>query len=214
MNYPSGKNRIGYSLKAAGDRFFVGMNPVDSNEVPNQFVQATADEVIETCELAAKAFPVYAQLDLTIRLKFIDLIIEEIQANKDQLMELMVLETGLPLARAKTELNRSIFQFQEYAKSISDKSAFEIKIDEPKPELNGMRNFDLRKMNLPLGPVVVFGSSNFPFAYSTLGGDVASALVAGCPVIVKCTSIQVRFRRIAFLQLLKKHIFQMVFFRI
>lgn len=185
MNYPSGNNRIGYSLKAAGDRFFVGINPRDNSEVPNQFVQATSEEVTEACSLAAKAFPVYAQLDLETRLQFIEFIVEEIQANKDQLMEFMSLETGLPLARAKTELNRSIFQFQQYAGAIADKSALEIKIDEPKPELNGMRNLDLRKMNVPLGPVVVFGSSNFPFAYSTLGGDVASALVAGCPVIVK-----------------------------
>ena len=185
MNYPSGNNRVGYSLKAAGNRFFVGINPVDSSEIPNQFVQATTDEVSEACDLAAKAFPVYAQLDLTVRQQFVDFIVQEIRANQDRLMELMSLETGLPLARAKTELNRSVFQFQQYFGAIADKSALEIKIDEPRPELNGMRNFDLRKMNIPLGPVVVFGSSNFPFAYSTLGGDVASALAAGCPVIVK-----------------------------
>ena len=103
MNYPSGNNRIGYSLKAAGSRFFVGINPVGSSEIPNRFVQATPEEVSEACNLAATAFPVYAQMDLSVRQQFVDCIVAEIRANQDRLMELMSLETGLPLARAKTE---------------------------------------------------------------------------------------------------------------
>src|SRR6218665_3636157 len=188
MKYPSGKNVIGYSLKAAGNRFFFGINPALESEIPNQFVQATIQEVEETSELAQQAFVTYSALPIEQRLSFIDAVVAEIQVSFDLLCELMVLETGLPIERAKTELNRSIYQFQSYAEAIRNESAFQVKIDEPDSK-NPYRTVDLRKMNVPIGPVVVFGASNFPFAYSTLGGDVASALVAGCPVIVKAHSL-------------------------
>jgi 2,5-dioxopentanoate dehydrogenase len=188
MKYPSGKNVIGYSLKAAGNRFFFGVNPDAEEEIPNQFIQATEKEVNETCELAQKAFPVYSSLVLEKRLKFISAIVAEIHHHFDSLCELMVLETGLPADRAKTELNRSIYQFEQYAEAVRSGYAFQVKTDEPQKD-NPYRTFDLRKMNVPIGPVVVFGASNFPFAYSTLGGDVASALVAGCPVIVKAHAL-------------------------
>lgn len=185
MKYPSGKNRIGYSLSAAGSRFFVGIDPTSETEIPNQFVQATETEVEEACALSNQAFEEYRNISIERRLAFVQCIVEEIQQEKESLINLMMLETGLPKARAITELNRSVFQFQEYAEGLRNLSVLEIKIDPPNPGKHGMRNFDFQKMNIPLGPVVVFGSSNFPFAYSTLGGDVASALVAGCSVIVK-----------------------------
>jgi len=188
MKYPSGKNVIGYSPKGAGNRFFFGVNPALEQEIPNQFVQATEFEVDEASQLAKKAFASYSLLPIEQRLLFIDGIVEEIRNNFDALCEFMTLETGLPLERAKTELNRSIYQFQQYAKAVRSEYAFQVKIDEPQKD-NPNRSLDLRKMNVPIGPVVVFGASNFPFAYSTLGGDVASALVAGCTVIVKAHAL-------------------------
>lgn len=185
MKYPSGKNRIGYSLSAAGSRFFVGIDPTSETEIPNQFVQATETEVEEACFLANQAFEEYRNISIEKRLAFIQSIVEEIQLEKEPLIDLMMLETGLPKARAITELNRSVFQFREYSEGLRNLSVLEIKTDPPNPQKQGMRNFDFQKMNIPLGPVVVFGSSNFPFAYSALGGDVASALVAGCSVVVK-----------------------------
>ncbi len=188
MKYPSGKNVIGYSLKSAGNRFFFGVNPALEQEIPNQFVQATSEEVNEACEIAQKAFPLYSSPPIEKRLKFISTIVAEIQNNFDLLCELMTMETGLPFERAKTELNRSIYQFEQYAEAVRSEYAFQVKIDRSQKD-NPYRTFDLRKMNVPIGPVVVFGASNFPFAYSTLGGDVASALVAGCPVIVKAHAL-------------------------
>lgn len=185
MKSPSGKNVIGYALKGAGNRFFVGINTTDGSEIPNTFIQATAAEIEEACALAHQAFVALQNVVLEDRLHFIALIVEEIKSREKELIHFMTLETGLPEARAKVELKRSVYQFQQYAQAVADGSALEVKIDEPDPSANGLRTFDLRKFNVPLGPVAVFGASNFPFAYSTLGGDVASALAAGCPVIVK-----------------------------
>lgn len=191
MKYPSGKNRIGYSLKAAGSRFFVGIDPTTNSEIPNTFTQATDSEVNDACFRASVAFDVYSNLIVEKRLAFIAQIVEEIKLEKEALIHFMALETGLPKARAITELNRSVFQFQQYAEGLKDQSVLEIKHDAPDPSKSGMRNFDFLKKNIPIGTVVVFGASNFPFAYSTLGGDVASALVAGCPVIVKAHPMHV-----------------------
>jgi len=91
-------------------------------------------------------------------------------------------ETHLPEARVKNERARTIFQLTSYAAACEAGHWLEARIDTANPEKGDP---DIRKMQVPLGPVVVFGASNFPFAYSTAGGDTASALAAGCPVVVK-----------------------------
>ena len=93
-------------------------------------------------------------------------------------------ETNLPEARLKGELARTIFQLNQYGEAAARGQWLEARIDTAVPDKNPPKP-DIRKMLVPLGPVVVFGASNFPFAYSTAGGDTACAFGAGCPVIVK-----------------------------
>jgi len=182
---PSEKNQIGYSFSATGNRFFVGTNPVAQEDFPTQFVQASPEEVEQAIQLANKAFQELGLFSSDRWLNFIFCICEEIEANRTDLIYWFRAETGLPADRAEKELSRSILQFRQYAHAIETGYAQEIKLDSKTLPGTTASNHDLRKINVPLGPVVVFGASNFPFAYSTLGGDVASAFAAGCPVIVK-----------------------------
>lgn len=133
------------------------------------------------------AFNIYKNYSLTERKAFLYAIAEELENAGDDLIKTCMEETNLPEARLRNEKARTIFQLRSYADHCESGAWLEARIDTaiqdrtpPKP--------DIRKMNVPLGPVVVFGPSNFPFAYSTGGGDTASALAAGCPVIVKAHS--------------------------
>jgi len=177
----SGKNCIGYADSALGAQTFQAVNPVSDLSFGISFVQATYAEVDLAVSKADEAFQKWSVEPLENRVAFLKAIAVAVRAHSDELMHWYCEETGLPLSRAKTELERSCFQFESYAGAIASGVALSIRIDLP----SGPGKPDLRKMNVPLGPVVVFGASNFPFAYSTLGGDVASALAAGCPVIVK-----------------------------
>lgn len=170
---------------AGVNQFFYGVNPKTNENLETQFHSATIEEVNLACELAEKAFEKYAQISADARHKFILRICELVEKNRQQLIAFFCQETGLPEDRAQGELNRSVLQFQQYSDAILNGVVFTERHDKadltripfPKPNLH--------KTLFPVGPVVVFGASNFPFAYSTLGGDVASALAAGCPVIVK-----------------------------
>lgn len=177
----NGKNCIGYADSALGAQTFQAVNPVLDESFGISFVQATANEVDLAVSKANEAFQEWSLMSFQYRVDFLKAIAIAVRSHSDELTHWYCLETGLPLSRAKVELERSCFQFEAYADAIANGFAFSIRIDPS----SGPGKPDLRKMNVPLGPVVVFGASNFPFAYSTLGGDVASALAAGCPVIVK-----------------------------
>jgi NADP-dependent aldehyde dehydrogenase len=180
-----GKNLIGYRYLASGSQFFFGINPKTNAAFEQKFISATSHEVNEAAEMAAEAFHRYARLSIESRLRFIAAIVQGVENQRSELLFWFQQETGLPEDRANTELNRSIFQFQNYAEALSNGQAFRKVINEGDPKRTPTPKPDFLKFHLPLGPVVVFGASNFPFAYSVLGGDVASALVAGCSVIVK-----------------------------
>jgi len=175
-----GKNCIGYSDSADGDHIFYAVDPVTNNQLPLPFHQATLNEVEQTVTLAHQGFLAYSRLQIVKRIEFLNAIPTAIRAHSSELIHWFCLESGLSEARGKKELERACFQFEAYAKALEMGYPFEAKIDPPTDS-----KVDLRKLNIPLGPVVVFGASNFPFAYSTIGGDVASALTAGCSVIVK-----------------------------
>ena len=132
-----------------------------------------------------EAFEIYRLIPVEKRVRFLKAISEKLKANKELLIHWFCAESGLPKDRAEVEFARSCFQFEYYAKAVETGYALEIKIDSADPDRTPNPKPALVKMNIPVGPVVVFGASNFPFAYSTLGGDVASALAAGCSVIVK-----------------------------
>lgn len=111
-------------------------------------------------------------------------IAKQIEALGDELIQTTMRETHLPEARLKGERARTMFQLNSYAEACEKGDWLEARITTAIPDRVPPRP-DIRKMLVPLGPVVVFGSSNFPYAYSTAGGDTASALAAGCTVVVK-----------------------------
>jgi len=180
-----GKNFIGYSLSSGNQHTFKSYVPAQNIELPETFHTATQEEVSRTMELAKKAFNDYSLVPASQRADFLIAITEEILAVGDQLLERANLETGLPIARLQGERARTINQLTQFAELIREGSWVEASIDTAIPDRAPVPKSDLRKMLIPIGPVIVFGSSNFPFAYSVAGVDTGPALAAGNPVIVK-----------------------------
>lgn len=145
---------------------------------------ATIQEINEVMTSAWKAFHAFRKLSLRQRADFMRAIAEELEAAGDELIQTAMRETNLPEARLRGERGRTIFQLNSYADACEKGDWLEARIDHANPAKTPPKP-DIRKMLVPLGPVVVFGASNFPFAYSTAGGDTATAFAAGCPVIVK-----------------------------
>jgi alpha-ketoglutaric semialdehyde dehydrogenase len=133
---------------------------------------------------AADAFIAYRKVQPEAKAVFLETIAANIEGLGDALIQQASLETNLPAARLGGERMRTTLQLRMFAQMLREGSWVEASIDTAIPDKTPPRP-DLRKMLLPLGPVIVFGASNFPFAYSTAGGDTASALAAGCPVVVK-----------------------------
>lgn len=144
----------------------------------------TTAELEEVMAKAVSAFHQYKTYSLAQRANFMRTIAKEIEALGDELIQTAMAETNLPEARLLGERGRTMFQLNNYAAAAEQGNWLEASIDTAVPA-NTPPKPDLRKMLIPLGPVVVFGASNFPFAYSTAGGDTACAFAAGCPVIVK-----------------------------
>jgi len=181
----TGKNYIGYQLSGKGSTTYRTINPKLNSENPTVFFEATSEEIEEAAQLAAKAFPIYQNISGPERAKFLNTIADEILALDDELINTYMLESGLPEGRAKGERGRTVNQLRMFAELIKTDDWRSPTIDEALPDRTPIPKPDLRQLLIPLGPVVVFGASNFPLAYSTAGGDTASALAAGCPVIVK-----------------------------
>jgi len=148
------------------------------------YQDATLQEINEALNLAWNAFQVYRKLPLKQRADFMRTIAKELEELGDEVLQKAHEETHLPEARLRNERARTIFQINNYGDACERGDWLEARIDTAIPKRNPPKP-DLRKMLVPLGPVVVFGAANFPFAYSTAGGDTACAFAAGCPVIVK-----------------------------
>jgi len=148
------------------------------------FEDISSEGINEVMQRAWMAFHQYRKFSLQQRAGFMKAIALQLEATGDELIRTAMEETHLPEARLKNERNRTIFQLNSYADACAKGEWLEARIDTANPDRNPPKP-DIRKMLVPLGPVVVFGASNFPFAYSTAGGDTACALAAGCPVIVK-----------------------------
>lgn len=145
----------------------------------------TSVQEINACmQEAWNAFHVYRKKSLKERAALMRAIAKELESCGDHLIEVAMRETNLPEARLRGERGRTIFQLNSYADACERGDWLEARIDTAIPDKVPPKP-DIRKMLVPLGPVVVYGASNFPFAYSTAGGDTACALAAGCPVIVK-----------------------------
>lgn len=133
---------------------------------------------------SAEAFAAYRKTTPNGRAAFLETIADNIEKLGDALIQMASEETNLPAARLTGERGRTTMQLRMFSQMLREGSWVEASIDTAIPDKTPAKP-DLRKMMIPLGPVVVFGASNFPFAYSTAGGDTASALAAGCPVVVK-----------------------------
>jgi NADP-dependent aldehyde dehydrogenase len=181
----TGKNYIGNLLVSTGKKTFKTFNPKTNTENENSYSEASEVEINAAVELASEAFKSYKNILGKQKAHFLRAIADEILKLDEDLIKVYCNETGLPEGRAKGERGRTIFQLQSFADLLDEGSWVEASIDTAKPNRKPIPKVDLRKMLIPLGPVVVFGASNFPLAYSTAGGDTASALAAGCPVIVK-----------------------------
>jgi alpha-ketoglutaric semialdehyde dehydrogenase len=146
------------------------------------FKNHSTSEIDQFMQAAWNAFPVFRNTSLKQRADLMRAIARELEAAGDELIQTAMRETNLPEARLKNERARTMFQLTSYADACEAGHWLEVRIDTANPEKGDP---DIRKWQVSLGPVVVFGASNFPFAYSTAGGDTASALAAGCPVVVK-----------------------------
>lgn len=181
----TGKNYIGNNLSGKGNVKFTTLNPKLNTENPSTFVEAIPEEVDRAAELAWDAFKTYRKIPGKQRATFLNAIADHILELDEELLERYISETGLPEGRAKGERGRTVFQLRSFAELVAQDDWRENTFDAADPDRKPIPKVDLRKTLIPMGPVAVFGASNFPLAYSTAGGDTASALAAGCPVIVK-----------------------------
>ncbi|UXI67230.1 aldehyde dehydrogenase (NADP(+)) [Tahibacter amnicola] len=180
-----GHSLIGAERGQPGGTTFHGVDPVTGGALSPPYHVASTAEVERACELAAAAAPVIAALSGRERAAFLRAIADQMEAGRADFERLVPLETGLPQARASGELGRTIGQLRAFAALVEEGSWVDARIDHADAARQPLPKPDVRSMLRPLGPVVVFGASNFPLAFSVAGGDTASAFAAGCPVIVK-----------------------------
>ena len=180
-----GKNRIGNTLSAESTITVASTNPKTGIALAGSFHPATANEVEKALAQATIAYANYKQLSGLKKAAFLKAIAEEILNLGDTLVHCVMEESALTEERVLTERTRTVNQLLLFAQFIEDGSWVEASIDTAQPDRKPFPKTDLRKMLIPIGPVVVFTASNFPLAYSTAGGDTVSALAAGNPVIVK-----------------------------
>ena len=149
------------------------------------FAQGTAADVDRACVAAEAAFPAYSALSRAARAAFLERIADEIDTRGPEITVTGVAETGLPAARLEGERGRTTGQLRLFAAHIRDGAYLDRRVDAAQPDRKPAPRAEIRMMQRAVGPVAVFGASNFPLAFSTAGGDTASALAAGCPVVVK-----------------------------
>lgn len=174
------------SRQVAGNRgTLYALNPATGEPLEPGYHLGGSDHVEQACALAEQAFEIYRATTPAVRAHFLETIATNIEAIGDQLIERAMAETGLPRARLEGERARTCNQLRLFAATIKAGEQNLPRIDLRLPERKPLPRPDLRQRKIPLGPVAVFGASNFPLAFSVAGGDTASALAAGCPVIVK-----------------------------
>ncbi|MGH3166516.1 MAG: aldehyde dehydrogenase (NADP(+)) [Trebonia sp.] len=164
---------------------FRGENPADGSVLEPAYRNASGKLVARAAELAEDAFGAYRAAPVEQRARFLELVAGEIDAAGSAAAQRAHLETGLPMARLTGEVARTTGQLRLFAATLREGSWNGARIDHAIPDRQPARRPDIRTRRIPLGPVAVFAASNFPLAFSVAGGDTASALAAGCPVVVK-----------------------------
>ena len=164
------------------------VNPSTGRPMDPPYGGGSAAEVDRACALAREAFDPYRELPLETRASFLEEAARAIMDPGDELIDRAVAESGLPRARIESERGRIVGQLRLFAEVVREGGWQDARIDHAMPDRKPLPRSDLRQRHIPLGPVAVFGASNFPLAFSVAGGDTASALAAGCPVVVKAHS--------------------------
>ncbi len=182
--------RTGHSLIAgqpvAGDgKTAFGFNPATNEALDPTYTLITEGQLTTATSAAADAHASFSTLDPETHAAFLEAIADNIEAIGDELIVRAGQETGLPAARLQGERARTTGQLRLFATVVRQGDFRGVRIDPALPERTPMPRADIRQRQIPLGPVAVFGASNFPLAFSTAGGDTASALAAGCPVVFK-----------------------------
>ncbi len=181
---PHGRHLIAGEWTETKDRF---ENEPAHGEIFS-FSVGTVDLVNRACEAAEDAFWSYGYSTRAERAAFLNAIADEIEARGEAITEIGSAETGLPQARLQGERGRTTGQLRLFASHIEKGEYLDRRHDAALPDRQPAPRPELRLMQRPIGPVAVFGASNFPLAFSTAGGDTAAALAAGCPVVVKAHS--------------------------
>lgn len=184
----TGKNYIGGERSGEGDERIHSYDATSAERLPYAFCQATPAEIDSAARAAASAYPAYRRLPATQRAEFLDAIADELDALDDGFISLVTRETALPAARIQGERARTSGQLRSFAQVLRRGDFHGARIDRAMPARKPTPRVDLRQCKLGIGPVAVFGASNFPLAFSTAGGDTAAALAAGCPVVFKAHS--------------------------
>jgi 2,5-dioxopentanoate dehydrogenase len=175
---------IGFGDGAEGAAF-TGINPATGSALDPKFFSASPADLERAATLAQSAFPIYSKLSGKDKGAFLRRIAAAIEAAAPAIIQRANLETALPEARLQGEVGRTCNQLRLFAELVEEGSWLDARIDSAEPNRKPLPKPSIRSMHKPLGPVAVFGASNFPLAFSVAGGDTASALAAGNPVIVK-----------------------------
>ncbi|HEX7158096.1 MAG TPA: aldehyde dehydrogenase (NADP(+)) [Edaphobacter sp.] len=181
----AGLSLIAERQGASTGELFRAHDPATGKSLEPAFHTATLDEVEQAAAAAEAAAPILARLDGNQRAILLRAIADTLTEAGPALINRAHVETGLPLPRLQGELARTTGQLKLFADVVDEGSWVDARIDEALPDRKPLPRSDIRSMLRPIGPVVVFGASNFPLAFSVAGGDTASALAAGNPIIVK-----------------------------
>jgi NADP-dependent aldehyde dehydrogenase len=181
----TGEMPIGARAVAGREAAFRGVDPSSGRELEPAYGGAAQEDLDSACALADAAFDSFRETSLEARARFLESIAESVLGIGDALIERAMAESGLPRARLEGERGRTVGQLRLFASVVREGSWLEARIDPALPERKPLPRPDLRLRRIAIGPVAVFGASNFPLAFSVAGGDTASALAAGCPVVVK-----------------------------
>src|SRR4051794_32071743 len=165
----------------------VSTHPPTGQQIGGVLPQTPPQGVGRICTAALTAAPALDELGRAGRARLLGALADALEAARDDVVAVADRETALGTTRLDGELTRTAYQLRLFAEVLTEGSYLEATIDHPGPSPMGPRP-DLRRMLLPIGPVAVFGASNFPLAFSVPGGDTASALAAGCPVVLKAHS--------------------------
>ncbi|PKG46834.1 MULTISPECIES: aldehyde dehydrogenase (NADP(+)) [Halomonadaceae] len=180
-----GKLLIGQQAISGQQADIQAVNPATGEKLSPPYPGGSKAEVEQACALAEAAFDSYRETGLEARATFLETIAAEIEGIGDELVERAMAETGLPRPRIEGERGRTCGQLRLFASVVRAGEWLDVRIDPAMPDREPLPRADLRQRHIGLGPVAVFGASNFPLAFSVAGGDTASALAAGCPVVVK-----------------------------